>query len=163
MRRFVCPNDDITCISVNPWNIHDHFINPSKLSHSPGVRRSDSQESNVEGTKRSISASACRWEIEEKIIIAIVFKKGWAPYSVLRTESAEDLDWSRRAQVYLHFNDIPLHFQRPFQKLLQSSLDDEAIPWTCGGNRFLFGPNDMRLLRVTTTCFSVGGCRPDFL
>src|SRR5258706_4563457 len=108
---FCCPNNDITCISVNAHLKHVHFINPSKPSHSPLVRLSDSQESNTGGCTGLTSAS--RWEVQEKIFIAIVKRIGWALHSVLLTDSAEDLDRPRYTHVYLRFKDLPLHSQRP--------------------------------------------------
>jgi len=68
-------------------------------------------------------------EVEEKVVIDIVYWRGWALYNVLLTDSAEDLDRPRYTQVYLHFKDLPLHIPRLSHEL----LDDEAIPWVGGG------------------------------
>jgi len=61
--------------------------------------------------------------------MAIVHGIGWVLYSVLLTDSVEDLDRPRYAQVYFHFKDLPFHSL----KMSQESLDDEAISWMCGG------------------------------
>ena len=70
-----------------------------------------------------------RCTVQENIVIGIVQNKGWVLYSALPTNSAEDLDRPRYNLVRLHFNDLPFHFPR----LSHESLDDEAIPWMCGG------------------------------